>query len=411
MTTSCPIGILGAALIPDHESSTVAMSVVQACPVTVTGVIKRVLTQRCRGHKTPYRDKVRAQIVLLAARGWPNTRIASWLRITADTVRTWRGRFAAEGLAGLMDRPRSGRPSRFTPVQVAQVKSLACQLPAGVGAPLSRWSCPELAREACAQGVVEAISAATVRRWLAREAIKPWQYRSWLFPRDPNFAAKAARVLDLYERRWEGAELGRREYVISSDEKTSIQARCRCHPSLAPGQARMMRVNHEYKRGGAVAYLAAYDVHQARVFGGCAASTGIVPFMALVEQVMTQQPYASAKRVFWVVDNGSSHRGQSAIDRLAARFPNAVMVHTPVHASWLNQVEIYFSVVQRKVLSPNDFTNLDEVERRLGDFEKRYNATARPFRWKFTRDDLRDLLIRISQHEAREIQAELRSAA
>jgi hypothetical protein len=187
--------------------------------------------------------------------------------------------------------------------------------------------------------------------------------------------------------------------VISSDEKTSIQARCRCHPTLAPGKARMMRVNHEYDRGGALAYLAAYDVHQAKVFGQCAPSTGIEPFKALVEHVMTQQPYASAKRVFWVVDNGSSHRGQTAIDRLAKRFPNAVMVHTPVHASWLNQVEIYFSVIQRKVVSPNDFTNLDQVQQRLADFEQRYNATARPFQWKFTPTDLDDLLARIDQHQ------------
>jgi transposase len=387
------------------------MPVAQACPVTVTGAIRRVLTRRARGQKTPYRDKIRAWIVLLAARGWSNTAIAAEVGISVDTVRTWRGRFASEGLAGLADRARSGRPTRFTPVQVAQVKALACRLPGRAGAPLSRWSCPELAREAVTLGVAEAISASTVWRWLAREAIKPWQYRSWLFPRDPDFAAKAGRVLDLYEGRWEGGKLGRAEYVISSDEKTSIQARCRCHPSLAPGQARTMRVNHEYKRGGAVAYLAAYDVQRARVFGRCAPSTGIAPFMALVEQVMTQQPYASAKRVFWVVDNGSSHRGKAAIDRLAARFPNAVMVHTPVHASWINQVEIFFSVVQRKVVSPNDFTDLAEVEQRLAAFEKRYNATARPFQWKFTRQDLHDLLARIREHEHQDAPAELPHAA
>jgi DDE superfamily endonuclease len=262
-----------------------------------------------------------------------------------------------------------------------------------------------------AQGIAEQVSASTVRRWLASDAIKPWQYRSWLFPRDPDFAAKAERVLDLYHRRYNGRALGPGEFVICSDEKTSIQARCRCHPSLPPGKARMMRVNHEYERGGALAYLAAYDVHQARVFGHCAPSTGIAPFMALVEQVMTTEPYASAKRVFWVVDNGSSHRGQAAIDRLATRFPNAVMVHTPVHASWLNQTEIYFSVVQRKVVSPNDFTNLDEVEQRLIDFEKRYNATAKPFQWKFTRADLHDLLTRINQHEHQDATTELPSAA
>lgn len=383
---------------------------VMACAVRVTGSIRRLLLRRSRGQKTPYRDKIRARIVLLAAREWPNTRIAAEVGVGVDTVRTWRGRFAAEGLAGLVDRPRSGRPSRFTPVQVAQVKSLACQLPADAGAPLSRWSCPELAREAVTQDVVEAVSASTVRRWLAADAIKPWQFRSWLFPRDPDFATKAQRVLDLYERRWNGRKLEPGEYVISSDEKTSIQARCRCHPTLPPGRARMMRVNHDYERGGALAYLAAYDVHQARVFGCCAPSTGIAPFMTLVEQVMTTEPYASAKRVFWVVDNGSSHRGQTAIDRLAKRFPNAVMVHTPVHASWLNQVEIYFSVVQRKVVSPNDFTDLTEVEHRLSEFEKRYNATATPFDWKFTRHDLHDLLDRINQHEQQNA-AELPSAA
>jgi hypothetical protein len=145
-----------------------------------------------------------------------------------------------------------------------------------------------------------------------------------------------------------------------------------------------MRVNHEYNRGGALAYLAACDVHRAQVFSHCSTTTGIVPFMTLVEHVVTQEPYASARRVFWVVDNGSSHRGKTAADRLAKRFPNSVMVHTPVHASWLNQIEIFFSIVQRKVVTPNDFTSLDQVEDRLTAFEKRYNATARPFKWKFT---------------------------
>lgn len=381
------------------------MPAVCACPITLTGSIRRALKRRARGQKTPHRDKVRAQIVLLAAARHTNAGIAAEVRTTVDTVRTWRGRFAEHGVEGLMDRPRSGRPRRFTSVQVAEVKALACQLPAATGVPLSLWSAPELAREAIARGVApDGISVATVRRWLATDAIKPWQYRSWLFPRDPGFATKAARVLDLYERRWEGTPLGKREYVISSDEKTSIQARCRCHPSLPPGKARAMRVNHEYTRGGALSYLAAYDVHRARVFGRCAPATGIKPFMALVEQVMTVEPYASAKRVFWVVDNGSSHRGQKAIDRLAQRFPNAVMVHTPIHASWINQVEIYFSVVQRKVVSPNDFTDLDEVDQRLTHFESRYNATATPFQWKFTRQDLRHLLARIDRHEQQDQQ-------
>ncbi len=159
-----------------------------------------------------------------------------------------------------------------------------------------------------------------------------------------------------------------------------------------------MRVNHDYHRRGAVAYLAAYDVHRAQIHGRCEDTTGIVPFTALVQQVMTQEPYASANRVFWVVDNGSSHRGQKAIDRLAEQFPTAVMVHTPVHASWLNQAEIVFSIVQRKVVSPNDFNDLNVVIDRLAAFETRYNQAAKPFQWKFTTTDLADLMDRLDRH-------------
>jgi transposase len=374
------------------------MPVPRAVAVSLTASERKVLKKRVNGHKTPHRDRLRAAIVLLAARGHSNQQVAAGAGVHVDTARLWRGRFAGQGLAGLTDRRRSGRPPHFTPVQSARLKALACQLPAQTGVPLSRWSAPELARHAVDAGIAESVSSSTIRRWLAADVIKPWQHRSWIFIADPAFRPKAEHVLELYARRWQGQVLGAGEFVISADEKTSIQARCRCHPTLAPGQARAMRVNHTYGRGGALAYLAAYDVHQATVFGRCEQRTGIQPFMALVTQVMTQEPYASAKRVFWIVDNGSSHRGRKAVDRLTAAFPNAVMVHTPIHASWLNQVEIYFSVVQRKVLTPSDFTDLQQVTDRLRDFEDRYNATAQPFQWKFTTSDLDDLLARLDRH-------------
>jgi hypothetical protein len=216
---------------------------------------------------------------------------------------------------------------------------------------------------------------------------------------DPAFAAKAGRVLDLYQRMWEGQPLADDEYVISTDEKTSIQARCRCHPTLPPGQRQPMRVEHEYQRKGALADLAALDVHHARVLGRCEDTSGIVPFARLVEQVMTTEPYDSARRVFFVADNGSSHPGQAAIDRMANTWPTATLVHLPVHASWLNQVGIYFSIIQRKVLAPNDFHNLDAVADRLRALERYWQETGTPFDWKFTRTDLNDLLTRISAHE------------
>ncbi|MFJ1733512.1 IS630 family transposase [Streptomyces sp. NPDC088254] len=372
------------------------MPVAAACPIALRAGERERLKKMAYGHKTGHRLRMRAQVVLHAARGGSNARIARETGLHLDTVRCWRGRFAERGLGGLSDRERSGRPPSYTALQVAEAKALACRLPAETGVPLARWSCPEPAAELAARGIAGPVSASTVRRWLAQDALKPWQHRSWIFITDPRFRAKAQRVLDLYARTWQGIPLGADEYVISEEEKTSIQARCRCHPTLA--QARAMRVNHTYGRGGALAYLAAYDVHAARVSGRTEPRSGIDPFMNLVAQVMTQEPHASAKRVFWIVDNGSSHRGQKAADRLSAAFPNAVMVHTPVHASWLNQVEIFFSVVQRKVVSPNDFTDLTQVRVRLRAFEDRYNATAQPFQWKFTTSDLDDLPARLDRH-------------
>jgi transposase-like protein len=368
--------------------------------IVLTGHHRRHLIRLARAGTTPQRLAMRARIVLHAAAGADNAVIAARIGICVDTVRKWRRRWAAgPDVGSLDDAKRVGRPPIFTPVEIAQVKAAACQPPDDHNVALARWSCLDLADQAVRAGICASISASTVRRALAQDAIKPWQHRSWIFPRDPDFVAKASRVLDLYARVWDGRPLDDNDYVISADEKTSIQARCRCHPSLPPGKSRTMRVNHDYYRRGAVAYLAAYDVHAAQVFARCEDTTGIDPFTRLVEHVMSREPYASANRVFWVVDNGSSHRGQPAIERLAERFPNAIMVHTPVHASWLNQVEIYFSIIQRKLLTPNDFTDTAVIEKRLHDFETSYNAAARPFRWRFTTSNLAELMERIDQHE------------
>ncbi len=232
-------------------------------------------------------------------------------------------------------------------------------------------------------------------RWLHAAAIKPWQFRSWIFPRDPQFGAKAARVLDLYGRMFDGVELGPDDYVISADEKSQLQALRRCHPDNGPGPGRKRRVEFEYERGGTLAYMAAYDVHVGRLFGSVADKTGIVPFMALANRVMSLEPYRSARRVYWIVDNGSSHNGRRSIDRMAGAWPHATLVHLPVHASWLNQIEIVFSVIQRKVIKPADFADLAELGGRLVRFEDRYNATATPFEWRFTTEDLARLLERV----------------
>ena len=288
----------------------------------------------------------------------------------------------------------------FPPEVVMQVKALACELPHEHKLPLSRFSRQDLAAEVIKRGITAQISGSTIWRWLDEDAIRPWQHRSWIFPRDPEFEQKAGRVLDLYQGCWEDQPLGSDDYVISADEKTSIQARVRVHSTQPPEPGQSMRVEFEYDRRGALAYLAGWDVRRAKVFGCCEPTSGIAGFEHLVRVVMVQEPYRSAKRVFWIVDNGSSHRGQAACQRLQNNYPNTVMIHLPVHASWLNQVEIYFSVVQRKVLTPNDFSSLSAVAERLLSFQSYYEQIAKPFEWKFTRVELRKLVAKFEKQQS-----------
>lgn len=284
----------------------------------------------------------------------------------------------------------------FPPFEHAQVKATACELVSHTDQPLSRQSTADITRRVN-EALERPMSQTTVWRTLKRDAIQPWRYRYWIFPRAPRFGPQAAAILDLYAGLWHGEPLGANDFVISSDEKTSIQARIRCHASLAPRPAEPMRIEPEYKRGGALQYLAAWDVRRGLVLGRCEAKTGRASFGRLVDQVMQQKPYCHADRVFWIVDNGSSHRGQSAVKRLEEKYPNAILVHTPVHASWLNQIEIYFSIIQRKVLTPNAFRSLAEVEERLEHCAQLHNAHPNPFHWKFDREQLNAFMARLNK--------------
>jgi len=295
-----------------------------------------------------------------------------------------------------MTAPGAGGRVFFPPKVVVEIKALACAMPTERGLPFSRLSHDDIAREAVRRGLVASISGATVWRWLSADAIRPWSCRSWLFPRDPQLSEKAGRVLDLYHGLWEGAPLGPDDYVISADEKTQIQARRRIATGTPPAPGKARRVEFEYERGGTLAYLAAWDVRRAKLFGLCQPTTGIEPFRRLVHLVMRREPYRSARRVFWITDNGASHRGQASVERLALWSPNTILVHTPIHASWLNQIEIYFSVLQRKVLTPDDSADLAALEARLLEFQAYYEQIAKPFKWTFTRQDLRCLLQKLA---------------
>jgi transposase len=368
--------------------------------VTVTAAERKVLKKRIRGTRTAWRDRLRAQIVLAAAMGRSTARIARDLRISQDTVRKWRGRFADRGLEGLGDLPRPGRPRRISAEVRAAVVALACQLPAATGVPLAHWTGPELAAELTAQNLASSpVSASSVLRILAEHPVKPWQYQSWIYPRDPDFEARAKVIVDLYQGFYQGEPLAPGDRIVSFDAKPQINARRRLHPTLPAAPGRPVRYEHEYRRQGSLALLAGLDVHTGKVFASTPVTTGITPFMDLAGQVMARPEYKNAPRVFVIVDNGSDHRGQASVTRLAKAHPNAIMIHTPRHASWLNQIEIFFSVIQKKVVTPNDFDSLDALSRTLLAFIDRYNRTARPFSWKFTAADLRDLMDRISRHE------------
>jgi hypothetical protein len=285
----------------------------------------------------------------------------------------------------------------FPPLDQALIQAMACETIAETKEPLSRQSLADLVRRS-RETLGKKISRSTVWRMLHEAAIKPWQYEHWLFPKDPRFAEKAGPILDLYAGQWEGQPLGPKDHVLSLDEKTSIQARGRSHEEMPPEPEQTRRIESEYERNGALQYLAAWDVHRGMIMGRCEKKTGIKPFGLLVDQVLEQDPYDDATRLFCIVDNGSSHRGKASVERMRRRDKRIILVHTPIHASWLNQVEIYFSIIQRKVLTPNDFATLEAVRVRLALYEELSNRTPRPFAWKFTRQDMLEWLKRASPH-------------
>lgn len=308
---------------------------------------------------------------------------------------------AAAGPRGTLpwttSRDGAARPI-FPPLDHALVKAVACELVAETKQPLSRQSLADVTARA-RNALGKPISRSTVWRILDTDAIKPWRYKYWIFPRDPHFAEKAGPILDLYAGMWQGQPLGPKDHILSADEKTSIQARHRCHPSLPPAPRRPAYIENEYERGGALQYLAAWDVRRGYVMGRCEPTTGIAPFGRLVNQVLAEEPYRSGERLFWIVDNGSSHRGEASKKRLHQVDSRLIVVHTPVHASWLNQVEIYFSIIQRKVLTPNDFADLEALRLRLALYEELSNQNPTPFQWKFDRTKLTALLAKIEARQ------------
>jgi hypothetical protein len=363
--------------------------------IHLSGQEKHDLRQAKKKGRLNVRLVQRILIILWADGGKTIAQTAALLDCCEQTVLNQRKRFLerrSEGaVVALQDLPRSGRPPTYGPVQKAQVVAAVCEILDEHQQPLSRFALSDLGQLVRPRTGLNHLSQASLGRILNQYALKPWQYRYWLYPRDPDFVSKACVVLDLYAGLWQGQPLGVNEYVLSAAEKT-IQILARCHPSTLTSPGHLARVEFEYERLGTVAYLAAWDVFGAKIFGRVAPTTDIVNFNQLIDQVMSQAPYAQAARTFWIVDSGRAHHRSTFPARLKNLYPHAVAVPLPIHASWLNQIELYFSILQRKVLTPMDVTDRVGLTQRVLDFQDYYQATARPFTWKFTAETLQKRL-------------------
>jgi DDE superfamily endonuclease len=287
----------------------------------------------------------------------------------------------------------------FPPEQTNLVKALACERPTDEKhRPLARFSVSDVCLRGSELGL--SLSYSTVWRRLAEDALRPWLQEQWLFPRDPRFLEKATPALELYHRRWQGEPLGPEDVVLCADEMTNLQALSRLHRGLPPAPGRRARYEFEYERHGTLCYLAFLEVFTGRIYGEVTEQNGILPFEQALGHCLKQPHLAKAKRVFLIVDNGSSHHPNTSPVRLRQQFPQVEAVHLPTHASWLNQIEIYFSITRRKALTPADFSSKADLQERLLRFQCRYNQRAEPFTWNYTKEQLARYLERIAAHEA-----------
>jgi len=371
--------------------------------IKLSGREKRELRQAKKKGRTNARLVLRILIILWAAEGKTIVATAELLGCCEQTVLNWRKRFLERRLEGamaaLMDLPRSGRPVTYGAREQAQVTAIVCETLKERQLPLSRFSVADLHRVVVKEEGLASLSQGTLSRILQQNVLKPWQYCYWLFPRDPDFVSKACVVLDLYAGFWQGQRLGPDEYLLAADEKR-IQVLARCHPGLPTTPGYIQRVEFEYERLGTVTYHAAWDVFRAKVFGYVAPTASIQTFNQFVHLVMPQAPYQMASRVFWLVDSGPAHHRSTFPQRLSGMYPNAVAVMLPVHASWLSQIEIYFSIVQRKVLTPLDVADEVTLTNRLISFQDYYQQVAKPFAWKFTAADLKKRLEALKEFNA-----------
>lgn len=349
---------------------------------------ERRLQQLSTCYMVPFALVQRAQIVLSAFRHpeWANTTLARRLRCSVTTVKRWRRRWQATDR--LHDAPRAGTRQTFTPLQRTRVVALACSAPRQSGKPWQRWSGEKLAQVAIEQQIVESIAPSTIRTWLRRDKIKPWRYHSWQHSTDPQFVDKAVPVLDLYE---EAPRLfAQGELTVCTDEKTSIQARQRVTPTKAAAPGEVVRVADRYKRMGAVQLFCALAVASGVTFTQTRLTKKFADFKAFLTDLFQSALCTGIKVLHLILDNGPTHAPKQLATWLASlELSFEVRLYwLPTYASWLDQVEIIFSKVQRDVLTPSDFASTIALERTLQAYFADLNQHPKPIEWTYTKTKL-----------------------
>lgn len=339
-------------------------------PLVLTEEERNELERRLRAHTTPHRDRQRAQVVLWAADGVTGRSIAKEVGLSPQAVCKWRIRFRDHGLPGLEDAERSGRPLVYGPTdRLVLMAKVTSELPEFS----AQWSHSELAEAMATAGI--AISASQIGRILAADDVRPHKVDGWLTRRDtPEFWERAADICGLYLSPPENA------VVLSIDEKTSVQAKERKHPSTAVRPGRPSRREFEYVRHGTASLVAALDVATGKVRAKDIVRNDSVTFIAFLEEI--DQSIEEGLAIHVVLDNGSSHTSKATKAWLADH-PRFVVHHTPAHASWLNQVECFFSILTRKVLRRGEFSSRDDLVAKMLGFVEHHSETATPFKWVY----------------------------
>lgn len=356
--------------------------------ITLTPEQEARLAHLSTCYMAPFATVQRAQIVLLAAwhREWSNAMIAQRLNCHVTTVKRWRQRW--QDTDSLRDAPRVGTRRSFTPLQRAQVVAMACSAPRQYGKPWQRWSGEKLARVAIEQGIVERIAPGTIRTWLRHDQIKPWRYHSWQHSTDPRFVEKALPVLDLYAQA--PSLQAQRELTICADEKTSIPARQRVTPTKAAAPGEVVQIADRYKRRGAVQLFCALVVASGLTFAQTRLTKKFADFKAFLSDLFQSSLCMGITVVHLILDNGPTHAPKQLATWLATlELSFEVRLYwLPTYASWLDQVEIIFSKVQRDLLTPNDFPSLVALERDLAAYFVELNQHPNPIEWTYTKTKL-----------------------